>query len=39
VDAGLITAGELVIAQRLLRDPAFISNYPLLITTWGRKPA
>lgn len=39
VDAGLITAGELAIAQRLLRDPAFISNYPLLITTWGRKPA
>lgn len=39
VDAGLITTGELAIAQRLLRDPAFISNYPLLITAWGRKPA
>jgi hypothetical protein len=38
VDAGLITAGELAIARRLVRDPAFIANYPLLITAWGRKP-
>ena len=38
IDAGLITAGELANALRLLRDPAFISNYPLMITAWGRKP-
>jgi hypothetical protein len=38
VDAGLITAGELANAQRLVRDPGFMSNYPLMITAWGRKP-
>ncbi len=38
VDAGLLTADELATARRLLRDPAFIANYPLLITAWGRKP-
>lgn len=39
VDAGLTTAEELQTAQRLLRDPAFLGNYPLLITAWGRRPA
>ncbi|HZU77468.1 MAG TPA: methyltransferase domain-containing protein [Dehalococcoidia bacterium] len=39
VAAGLITAGELDLARRLLDSPAFIVNHPLMITTWGRKPA
>lgn len=38
VDAGLITDGDLATARRLLADPAFIANHPLLITAWGRKP-
>jgi len=39
VDAGLVTAADLRTAQRLLRDPAFIANHPLMITAWGRKPS
>ncbi len=38
VAAGLATVAELETAQRLLLDPAFIANYPLLITAWGRSP-
>jgi SAM-dependent methyltransferase len=37
VDAGLVDAADLQTAQRLLRDPAFIANHPLMITAWGRK--
>ncbi len=39
VDAGLVTATDLQTAQRLLRDPAFIANHPLMITAWGANPA
>jgi SAM-dependent methyltransferase len=38
VDAGLVTATDLKTTQRLLHDPAFIANHPLMITAWGRKP-
>ena len=38
VDADLATAADLQTAQRLLRDPAFTANHPLMITAWGRKP-
>ena len=33
----LISATDLQTGQRLLRDPAFIVNHPLMITAWGRK--
>ncbi len=35
VDAGLISAADLQASQRLLRDPAFTANHPLMITAWG----
>jgi SAM-dependent methyltransferase len=38
VDAGLITRAELDVARRLLDDPTFVGNHPLLITAWGRRP-
>ena len=38
VDACLVTAGETATFRRLLDDPAFVGNHPLLITAWGRKP-
>lgn len=38
VEAGLVTSAELDTARRLLDDPAFVGNYPLLITAWGHRP-
>jgi hypothetical protein len=38
VDAGLVTAEETATYRRLLDDPSFVGNHPLLITAWGRKP-
>jgi SAM-dependent methyltransferase len=37
VAAGHVTAGDLATARRLLADPAFIANHPLMITAWGRR--
>jgi hypothetical protein len=37
-EAGLVTASELQTAQRLLDDPPFTANHPLMITAWRRKP-
>ena len=34
----LITTAERDTFRRLLDDPAFVGNYPLLITAWGNKP-
>jgi SAM-dependent methyltransferase len=39
IQAGLITTAERDTFRRLLHDPAFIGNYPLLITAWGKKPS
>lgn len=36
--AGLITTAEQDTFLRLLRDPSFVGNNPLLITAWGKKP-
>jgi len=38
IQAGLITTAERDTFRRLLDDPAFVGNYPLLITAWGNKP-
>ena len=38
IQAGLITTAEQDTFLRLLRDPSFVGNYPLLITAWGKKP-
>jgi len=38
IKAGLITSGERDIFRRLLDDPSFVGNHPLMITAWGRKP-
>ena len=38
IQAGLITADERDTSLRLAQDPSFVSNYPLLITAWGKKP-
>jgi SAM-dependent methyltransferase len=38
IQAGLITAAERDTFRRLLHDPSFVGNYPLLITAWGKKP-
>jgi SAM-dependent methyltransferase len=38
IQAGLITAAERDTFRRLLDDPSFVGNYPLLITAWGKKP-
>jgi hypothetical protein len=34
----LITTAERDTFRRLLDDPSFVGNYPLLITAWGKKP-
>lgn len=39
IQAGLITTGERDTFLRLLHDPSFIGNYPLLIAAWGKKPS
>jgi len=38
IQAGLITTAERDTFRRLLDDPSFVGNYPLLITAWGNKP-
>jgi hypothetical protein len=38
IHAGLITTAERDTFRRLLDDPSFVGNYPLLITAWGKKP-
>jgi hypothetical protein len=38
IQAGLITTAERDTFRRLLDDPSFVGNYPLLITTWGTSP-
>jgi hypothetical protein len=38
IQAGLITTADRDTFRRLLDDPSFVGNYPLLITAWGRKP-
>jgi len=38
IQAGLITTAERDTFRRLLHDPSFVGNYPLLITAWGKKP-
>jgi hypothetical protein len=39
IDTGLITTAERDTFRRLLDDPSFVGNHPLLITTWGKRPA
>ena len=39
IDTGLITAAERDTFRRLLDDPSFVGNHPLMITTWGQRPA
>jgi SAM-dependent methyltransferase len=38
IQAGLITTAERDTFRRLLDDPSFVGNYPLLISAWGKKP-
>ena len=38
IQAGLITTAERDTFRRLLDDPSFVGNYPLLITAWAKKP-
>lgn len=37
VDAGLISSEERGTFRRLLEDPSFMGNHPLMITAWGKK--
>lgn len=37
VAGGLITPAERDTARRLLDDPFFVGNHPLLLTAWGRR--
>jgi ubiquinone/menaquinone biosynthesis C-methylase UbiE len=37
IQAGLITAAERDTFLRLLQDPSFVGNHPLLISAWGRR--
>jgi len=39
IQAGLVTTAERDTFRRLLDDPSFVGNYPLLITAWGKKPS
>lgn len=39
IQAGLISRSERDTARRLLDDPFFVGNHPLLITAWGRRSA
>lgn len=38
VDAGFISSEERGTFRRLLEDPSFMGNHPLMITAWARKP-
>jgi SAM-dependent methyltransferase len=39
IQAGLLTTADRDTFRRLLDDPSFVGNYPLLITAWGKKPS
>jgi SAM-dependent methyltransferase len=39
IQAGLVTEAEIDTARRLLADPGFVANHPLLITAWGTEPS
>jgi SAM-dependent methyltransferase len=39
IRAGLATGAEIDTARRLLGDPGFVANHPLLISAWGAKPS
>jgi 2-polyprenyl-3-methyl-5-hydroxy-6-metoxy-1,4-benzoquinol methylase len=38
IEDGLITALERNIFRRLLDDPSFVGNHPLMLSTWGQRP-
>ena len=39
IQSGLVSEAEIGTARRLLADPGFVANYPLLITAWGATPS
>jgi SAM-dependent methyltransferase len=38
IEAGLITTAERSIFRRLLDDPSFVGNHPLMLSSWGQRP-
>jgi SAM-dependent methyltransferase len=38
IEDGLITDAERNTFRRLLDDPSFVGNHPLMLSTWGQRP-